>query len=370
MKKIVFLLPGKEHYPIGGYKIIYEYANLFSKNNYDITLVYPHIKYDFFKRKDVSLFLKIKTFIGFYYRLLRKEYTAGEWFNLDKRIKKRFVFVLNNFYLKVYKKNTLVISTSVETAYGLKLAKSIDNNNTFYFIQDFENWYENSDEYVNHSFSFPFHKIVISKWLKEVVEKTGNQAELIPNGLDFDYFKLSNPIEKRNPFEIAMLYHIDTRKRCCDSMKALEIVKKQFPLLHVSMFGVTDKPKELPDWYTYYKTPDKETHNLIYNTAAIFVAASEKEGWGLTPCEAMQCGAALACTNAGGFREFAINDNTALVSPVYDVEKLSQNIIELITDNSKRIRIAKNGYNYIQQFTWEKSFNKMKDYLEQFIDGE
>lgn len=71
-------------------------------------------------------------------------------------------------------------------------------------------------------------KIVIAPWLKECVEKAGNTAYLVPNGFDFEYFGLKTPIENRKPYEVTMLYHLDDRKRCCDSMKALETVKKKY----------------------------------------------------------------------------------------------------------------------------------------------
>ena len=89
-----------------------------------------------------------------------------------------------------------------------------------------------------------------------------------------------------------------------------------------------------------------------------------KEGWALPPAEALQCGAALVCTDIGGFGAYAINNETALVSKVYDVQSLAENILKFITDNDLRIRIAKNGNKYIQQFTWDKSFSMMKRLIE------
>ena len=161
-----------------------------------------------------------------------------------------------------------------------------------------------------------------------------------------------------------MLFHLDDRKRCCDSFVALEIVKKQIPELHVTMFGTPEKPDNIPEWYTYFKTPDRDTHNKIYNNASIFISASMKEGWALPPAESLQCGCALVCTDINGFKAYAINNETALVSPVYNVQALANNILNLIQDNNLRIKIAKNGNNFIQRFTWDKSFKQMKELIE------
>lgn len=241
----------------------------------------------------------------------------------------------------------------------------ISKKNGFYLIQDFENWRGVSDEQVFASYRFSLNKIAIAPWLVEKVNSVEESARLIPNGFDFNYFTLNASIENRHPYEIAMLYHLDNRKRCEDSFAALNIVKSKIPELHVLIFGVSDKPENLPDWYTYYQQPNRETHNYIYNTASIFIAASEAEGMALPPAEAMQCGAALCCTDIQGFALYAKQGETALLSKVYDVNALSDNILKLIENNELRIRIAKNGNRFIQQFTWEKATESFKEYLKE-----
>ena len=40
MKKICFVLPRYVRHPIGGYKIVYEYANRLVKDNYQVYILY------------------------------------------------------------------------------------------------------------------------------------------------------------------------------------------------------------------------------------------------------------------------------------------------------------------------------------------
>ena len=84
----------------------------------------------------------------------------------------------------------------------------------------------------------------------------------------------------------------------------------------------------------------------------------------LPPAEAMQCGAALCCTDIPGFALYAKNTETALLSKVFDVQGLADNIIRLINDNDLRIKIAKAGNDFIRQFTWEKATSSFKEYIE------
>ena len=359
-KKVLFLLPCISKGPAGGYKVVYQYADYLAQEGYDVHIAYPYI----LNLDGKSLLFRIKAFLKFTIKKVIKTIPKENWYCFKQNVCKDYVFSFNNCSLTNSYKDSVVFATAVETAYALNKMSFTDNKNKFYLIQDFENWYNNTDEYVYNSYTFPFTKIVIASWLKKKVEQTGNNAVLIPNGLDFNYFKLSVPIERRVPTEVAMLYHLDDRKRCCDSMAALEIVKKQIPGLHVTMFGIPEKPETLPEWYTYYQMPDKETHNRIYNNAAIFVAASMKEGWALPPAEAMMCGAALVCTDIDGFKDYAFHNETAMLSKVYDVEALAKNILCLINDNELRIRIAVNGCKNIQKYTWQKSFEALKRLME------
>ena len=355
--KIVFLLPWRDEVPVGGYKVAYEYANRFYRDGWNVTICYPHVRGSF-KQDIKNPFLRLKMRVGFFYRFFKNHYKAGEWFPLESGIKKLFVFAISDSALRDYK-DAKIIATAVETAIELNAVRSVPNANKFYFIQDFEAW-NVSENAVYVSYRFPMKKLTIAPWLRERVESAGEKAELIPNGFDFDYFTLSKPIEKRHSFEIAMLYHKDERKRCEDAMKALELVKRQIPELHVTMFGVPEPPADLPDWYTYHRQPPKALHNTIYNNAAIFVAASKMEGMALPPAEAMICGAALCCTDIGGFHLYAIHNKTALLSPVFDTEALAKNILRLINDNEFRIKLARAGNEYIRQFTWEKAFESFK----------
>ena len=183
------------------------------------------------------------------------------------------------------------------------------------------------------------------------------------NGFDFNYFRLTNPIDSRSPYEVALLYHKDNRKRCVDALSALNIVKKNIPQLHVTLFGTPEQP-DLPEWCSYFRCPDKQTHNQIYNNASIFVAASDYEGFGLTVGESMICGCAVACTDNGGFSCMVHHNQTGLLSPIYDTKTLAENIIKLINDHELRIRLAKAGNEYIRQFTWERAYSQFKEILQ------
>ncbi|HIW37019.1 MAG TPA: hypothetical protein IAA30_08575, partial [Candidatus Treponema faecavium] len=40
---IAFFLPKRDLEPCGGYKVVYEYANRFAADGYQVSIIYPHI---------------------------------------------------------------------------------------------------------------------------------------------------------------------------------------------------------------------------------------------------------------------------------------------------------------------------------------
>lgn len=351
---VTFLFPHPTLGPTGGYKVAYEYANRLISDGYRVNIVYSGSI--FWKQKDI--FHKVTNCIRYLQQLL-KGYSCRKWFPLDRRVKEVFTFSLNYRHIP---KSDIYVATSPYTAMYLK-DYPIDSGNKYYFIQDYENWGNVTDEILRQTYHYDLQKIVISTWLEKLMIDENLKCTLIPNGFDFSYFKLSVPIKDKDKFKIAMLYHTMERKGCRYGIEALKIVKNRYPNLIVNMFGVSERPATLPEWFHYFQAPDKEMHNKIYNESAIYVGSSNIEGWGLTIGEAMICGAAVACTDNLGYREMAKDGETALLSPVRDSEALANNIIRLIEDDGLRYRIAENGNRFIRKFTWDASYQKLLETL-------
>lgn len=350
--KITFIFPHPVDGPTGGYKVAYEYANRLVADGYRVNIVYSGSL--FWKKK--SLYFKLTNCVR-YIQQLFKGYSCRGWFALDKRVKEHFTLSLNYRHVP---KSDIYICTSPYTA---MYVKDYPTENKFYFIQDYENWGAVTDEMLRETYHYPLKKIVISDWLAEIMKEEGCDYTIIKNGFDFNYFKKDIDIAEKERYTIAMMYRIAPQKGCKYGFEALNIVKQKYPQLKVNIFGICSKPANLPDWYTYYKSPNKDTHNRIYNESSIYLGCSSVEGWGLPIGEAMICGAAVVCTDNHGYREMAIDGENALISPIKDAEGLANNIIKLFEDETLRQKIATNGNKFIQQFNWDNSYKKLKQTL-------
>jgi glycosyltransferase involved in cell wall biosynthesis len=247
----------------------------------------------------------------------------------------------------------ILVATAWETA-EWAITYPASKGKRFYIIQHLETW-SGPEERVFETWKAPLEKVVIAGWLKRIAMEMGQETHLIPNGMDFTRFRMTTPSEDRDPHQLLMLYHIVEWKGSADGLAAFEIARQTIPELRLTLFGIDPAPPDLPAGVEYHHQPPQDKLNGFYNRAAIFISPSWTEGWGLPPAEALMCGGAIAVTRGGADEAFAIHEETALVSPIKDTAALAANIVRLVRDKELRLRLARQGHDLIQQFTWERS---------------
>lgn len=345
---IVFVLSDPTRKMSGGYKMVYYYANALVEAGHTVDIIYK--KYT--KRSN--------RFLDFADSIVRIYFTITEprWFALNSKIKKKFTIRLKKKYFEPV---DVVIATTVDTIYDINECIP-EGKEVVYFIQDFENW-GREDSYVYHSYQSDSKKVVVSKWLKEIVDRFSiGESIYIPNGIDLDVFSLTScdSIEKRNRYTVSMLYHVQERKNTKLALDVLYEVKKHIPELSVNIFGTPERPDDLPEWFRYTQNATAEQLRDIYNDSSIFLCTSNVEGYGLTGIEAMACGCALVTTNCQGVLEYAVDGKNALICQIKDKNGLVDAVLTLMTDVSLRTSLAHYGCKAAQNYS-------IKDAKERFI---
>jgi glycosyltransferase involved in cell wall biosynthesis len=353
--KITFLLPFRKNSPVGGLKIMYEYANRLAERDHQITILH-------FREK----FQRYSSVIYPIARTLKEIENAlfGRWFKFNKKCKLAYIRYVND--------NTIPDADAIIYTWWslgflvdkLSHTKGVKIN----LIQDYELWAGQEDK-VHQSYNLPdIHNIVIAEYLKELLAKyTQKPTLLLHNAIDTSKFRITTEIEKRDSQTVCMLFHKEPRKGTVYGFEALNLIHKEIPNLKAILFGVYDKPKNLPEFVEYHKKPKDLC--ALYNRAAIFFSSSLFEGWALPPAESMVCGCALVCTDIGGHHSYANHQNAILVTPQKSAE-MAAAIIDLIKNPEKRINLAKAGNLSIQQFSWNNSVQLLEKYINEFIDNQ
>lgn len=348
--KVNFYLPGLSIFPkaCGGYKVVYQYANYLSENGNDV-----HIYYDAKKGKNTHHFPAI------IYYLIKKIIINPKfpyWYSVNKKVKQKVIYDISNNRVR---EADVSIATAVDTVYQVSNLDS-QKGRKFYFIQDIDNWYGWSNEEVYKTYELDMNKIVVSKWLKKIVDKySAKEAILVPNGIDINNtFKVKNKIENRKNHSIVMLYHTEKRKNSEFGISLIKRLKEKYQDLDAHLFGFPNRPDNLPAWIKYSHNLNENEVSEVMNENSVFICTSLKEGYGLPGIEAMACGCALVTTDCEGILEYANSEN----SMISNIDNMYNNICKLFDNEEKRIEIAYSGVRDIKSFDLNiacKKFEKM-----------
>ncbi len=347
--RVHFVLPTPGDVPVGGYKVVYEYANHLVGRGFDV--IVTHLP-----RSDDAPLPR---------RLLRtaKDRITGRWrpdhwFPMRPEVEMKLLGSPSE--LQSIDADA-VIATAWQTA---PLVAELPSRcgDKYYFIQHFEEWSGDRDR-VLQTWRLPLTKIVIAKWLQDIAASVGHRAHYVPNGLDFKAFGLDKPMGERANASVIMLHHFYDWKGTADGLEALRRVRQRVPELKVQLFGVAPRPADLEPWIEHVQLPSQALLRRLYNEAAIFLSPSWAEGWPLPPAEAMACGAADVITDIGGHREYAEDGVTARLVPVKNPAVMAEALVELCTNPAWRIEIAQAGHRNILNFTWDKATDLLADIL-------
>ena len=355
--KITFVLPMCVHEPVGGFKIVYEYANRLSERGHEITVLHRHNDPPPVQRREV-----LRQTLLPWTRVKGARVPGGTptapWFAFRPEV---CVVTVPEIIEGAVPDADAVVATAWETA-PLVSAFGPEKGRKYYFIQHDEACF-GSEEAVNATWRLPLHKIVIARWLAEKAERMGEAATQIPNSLDFTKFGLDTPLAAR-PARIGMLYHaVSAWKGGEDGLAALAAAKLTCPDLQAVLFGTHPRDATLPAWIKYEQQPSPVSLRALYNRCSIFLQPSWTEGWGLTATEAMACGCALVTTDNGGSRDYAEPGITALVAPPKQPAALAEQLERLLQDDTLRQKIALAGQQYIQRYTWPSAVAQMESVL-------
>lgn len=355
--KITFLLFAKVHKPIGGVKVVYEYANRLSRRGHEVTVVHAVLP-----DPQQPWYVKIAKVLLFTARRLAGLHTSRNWFAVDPAVRLRWCVLPRVANIP---DGDVVVATAWTTAWWLQDAPP-GKGIRAYLLQHLETWSGDPARVID-SWKLPLRKVAIARWLVAYGEDMGEAVDYVPNGLDFSGWDQDVPPAERDPASVTLLCHWRPYKGTRDAIAALEQVRAGGTALRVNMFGVIPRPDWVPDWFEYHQDPPQSTLRRLYNAGAIFIAPSHEEGWGLPACEAMACGCALVASDVGGHREFASDGDTALLFPARDIDALARRVQELVADPQARIALAQRGYRSVRRFEWDRSVDALEQLFRQWV---
>lgn len=351
--KTNILFPSISRNATGGHKVVYEYANRMAEDGYDVVIYY--LPNELFTRYKIPEFLRVP---------MTKAYGdligPRTWFPLNKKIKTKVIDKADKM-----RSADVTMATAVETSvpvyhlgkeYGKKL----------YFIQDFENW-NASDQYVFDSYRLGMKNLVVSNWLKIIVDQYSvSESILIPDGIDTSIF-FENKEQVRKKHSIVFQYRKNPIKGGEYALETVELLHNKYPDLTVSIISTERDKPQLPAYcnYCFSLTPVQVAE--VNNRSEVFICSTIDEGFGLPGLEAMACGCAVCSTDYTGVHEYVVDGYNALLSPIRDPQAMADNVSRLFDDDELRNQIVANGIKTGKEKSVDNSYKKFKSVLEETI---
>jgi glycosyltransferase involved in cell wall biosynthesis len=220
--------------------------------------------------------------------------------------------------------------------------------------------------------------IACSPAMKSLVsDRSNSKIYIVSNGVDFDDIQNIQPhrsIEHPSILFVGLLRKV---KGVDLLLKAVPIILKSVPNIHVYIVGSGEQETELKrlaknlsiekqviflgfisveDKYSYYKSTDICAFPSIY------------EPFGIALLEAMACSKPIVASNVGGIPFVVENGKTGLLFECWNVEELAEKVIILLKDKELREQMGKAGRERAKGFTWDKIAEQTVELYKKIIE--
>ncbi len=304
------------------------------------------------------------------------------------KLKPDFVLISSYFELIA---SSLSISKFFQTTTGLIIYDFLPMQNKKELLPNklLEDWYYSKIDSIKKSDLFLCISDFVSNDAKEIFKDEKIEIKSISTASS-DFWKIieysQEEKEKFNkkykitkPF-ILYTGGVDHRKNIKSLIKAfssLKNIRKDYQLFVVlGKVGDKNLEKELKSLVKNEKLiEDKEIiftsyvsdeeMRMMYNLCKLFVFPSLGEGFGLTPLEAMKCGATVITSNSTSLPE-VVGLEEAMFDPT-SIESISNKINDVLTDKKLYQKIKKNAEKRAELFSWEETAKKAWKYIKNCV---
>ena len=252
----------------------------------------------------------------------------------------------------------IVIATWWETAewvHALNASKGVK----IYFIQHHEVFDLVPEARCRATYRLPLHKIVIARWLAELMHDEYEDADvdLVPNSVDHQQFFASQRGKQLRP-TLGFLYHEAAFKGVDVTLSAVAVLREKYPNLRAICFGshAPDDLTTFADYIEFEQSPAQNKIRDIYGQCDVWVTASRSEGFNLPAMEAMACRAPVVSTKTGWPEEAITNEVNGYLVEVDDVAGLVAGVTRILDlDDVAWREMSQAAFLTVADSSWAKS---------------
>lgn len=342
----------------GGTKVIVIYAKALVAQGHHVELVSP-------PRQVLTLRQKLQSLIkgnGWPKKLLElKSHLDGS--GLNHRILDRYRPVTDADMPEA----DIVIATWWETAEWVNTFKK-NKGVKVYFIQGHEIFPHLPVERCHATYRLPMHKIVVARWLKEVMRTQygDNSVDVVSNSVDKNQF-FAPVRDKQSVPTLGFFYTLSPSKGMSMSLAGIEILRKKFPHLRVICFAsqYPNPAFPVPEGTEFTLSPDQDRIKDLYSQCDVWITTSRSEGFNLMAMEAMACRTPIVSTRTGWPEEALKSGHNGMLIEVDDLAALVHGAEWILSlQESDWSNLSLNAYNTVAFGSWKESTKKFERILQ------
>lgn len=224
--------------------------------------------------------------------------------------------------------------------------------------------------------------VVSEQWRGILRDEYGRDAEVVPNGVDPDRFRVPPPAGRDalrtrigaddGRFLFLSVGGVEPRKGSVHAFRALARLRRDginamlavvgghsfqdyTPYREAALALLPELGLRLGRDVVLLGTVDEQDLVGWYHAADALAFPSVKEGWGLAVLEAMSAGLPVIASDLPVFREYLVDGHNALLPSVGDDLALARAMRSLVCDVLLRKRLRAGGWQLLPRFSWAAS---------------
>ena len=353
--RITFLVPRFDL--TGGARVVAIYATKLKQRGHEVVCVAP-------KRRRASIRAKIRSFMaGKGQPRVGVGPSHFDGADLDCRLLKHSPPIVDADLPDA----DVVVATWWETAEWVN-ALSPAKGCKVYFIQHHEVFSYLPVERSRATYRLPMHKIVISRWLKDLMglQYEDPSADLILNSVDTAQF-FAPPRSKQSVPTVGFLYSLSGFKSIDVVLKSIEIIRSRLGKIRIVAFGseLVSPNRPLPPGTEFHYRPPQDRIRDIYGSCDVWICGSSSEGFHLPPLEAMACRCPVVSTKVGGSIDVIVNGKNGYLVEIGDSFALATKSMSVLgLDLAAWEAMSEAALATATRYSWDDATDLLEEVLE------
>ena len=263
--------------------------------------------------------------------------------------------------------------------YMVLLNSRAANVGTFHAYRFSNPWYSAFKPYMSFVLGRLDGRIAVSEAAKEFVSQYfEGPYSVIPNGIDPDRFGEAEPFSWANDGTVRILFvgrFNEQRKGFQYLLKALPWIHEQFPNVELVVVG-PGEPKRLVSTIERNRIRNvrfvgqvtkAELPRYFASCDIVCVPSTGSESFGIILLEGMAAGKPLIASNIPGYAGVMTHEHEGLMVPPMSSNSIALAAVRLLSDPDLRSRLAANGLQTAQHYSWPKVTKQVVDMYEQSL---